>query len=110
MAALCTEAELEQLLQEVDEIPSSNDRVGKKQRDHEEESRYIIDDLKSGKFILLLQETPRVKMSRCKAWSCTSYKRTGKRVIKSHYRFMLKDISVSSSMGMILAFLNIEIR
>jgi hypothetical protein len=74
---------------QAEEDVSSNkvNRVGRKQRDREEKAAYIIDDLKSEKFILLLQETPRIKMSHCKAWSC----------IKSHYRFMLKDISVSSS-------------
>ncbi|EED17286.1 hypothetical protein TSTA_111300 [Talaromyces stipitatus ATCC 10500] len=81
---------------QAEEAVPSNDRVCKKQRDREEESRYIIDDLKSGNFILLLQETPKVKMSHCQAWRCMPRKRTGKPVIKSHYRFMLKDISVPS--------------
>jgi hypothetical protein len=82
---------------QAEEAVTSNDRAGKKQRDREEETGYIIDDLKSGKSILLLQETPRVKMSHCQAWRCMPRKRTGKPVIKSHYRFMLKDISVPSS-------------
>ncbi|KAF3407818.1 hypothetical protein DPV78_000652 [Talaromyces pinophilus] len=79
---------------QAEEGVTSNDRASKKQRDREEETGYIIDDLKSGKSILLLQETPRVKMSRCQAWRCMPHKQTGKPVIKSHYRFTLKDISV----------------
>jgi hypothetical protein len=75
---------------QAEEADSSNDRVGKKQRDREEESRYIIDDLKSGKSIPLLQETPRVKISRCQAWRYMPRKRARKPVIKSHHRFMLK--------------------
>ena len=57
---------------QTEEDVSSNkvNRVGNKQRDLKEESRYIMDDLKSGNFILLLQETPRVKMSHCQAWHC----------------------------------------
>ena len=80
---------------QTEEDVSSNkvNRVGNKQRDLKEESRYIMDDLKSVNFILFLQETPKVKMSRCQVRRCMPRKRTGKPVIKSHYRFMLKDIS-----------------
>ncbi|EED23173.1 conserved hypothetical protein [Talaromyces stipitatus ATCC 10500] len=81
---------------QAEEAVSSNDRVGKKQRDREEEAGYIMDDLKSGKSVLLLQETPKAKTSHCQSWRCMPRKRTGKPVIKSHYRFMLKDISVPS--------------
>jgi hypothetical protein len=92
-----------------EEAISSYDRVGKKQCDREEESPYIIDDLKSGKFILLLQETPKAKMSHCHAWSCMLYKRTGDPVIRSHYRFMLKDTLESPSMENDPYILDIEI-
>jgi hypothetical protein len=80
---------------QAEDAASSNNRVGKKQRDREEEPRYITDNLKSGNYSLLLQETPKVKISHCQAWRCMPRKQTGDLVIRSHYRFMLKDTSVS---------------
>ncbi|KAI7976510.1 hypothetical protein EIK77_005434 [Talaromyces pinophilus] len=82
---------------QAEDAASSNNRVGKKQRDREEGSRYIIDNLKSGNYILLLQETPKVKMSHCQAWHCMPRKQTRDPVIRSYYRFKLKDTSVSAS-------------
>jgi hypothetical protein len=69
----------------------------KRQRDREEEAAYMMDDLTSGNFLLFLQEVPKAKMSHCRAWSCMPYKRTGKPVIKSNYRFKLENVSASSS-------------
>jgi hypothetical protein len=94
---------------QAEEAVTSNDRASKKQRDREEETGYIMDDLKSGKSILLLQETPRVKMSHCQAWRCIPRKRTGDPVIRSHYRFMRKDTSVSSGTEKDPYILDIEI-
>jgi hypothetical protein len=93
----------------MDHAVSSNGRVSKKQRDREEESRFIMDGLKSGNFILLLQETPKAKMSHCQAWRCMPRKRTGDPVIRSHYRFMRKDTSVSSGIEKDPYILDIEI-
>jgi hypothetical protein len=71
---------------QAEDAVSSNGRVSENQRDHEAESRYIMDGLKSGNFILLLQETPKVKTSHCQAWRCMPRKRTGDPVIRSYYR------------------------
>jgi hypothetical protein len=90
------------LSQPQDEQAVSSNRVngvGQKQREREEKAAHIIDGLKSGKCILLLQEVPKIKASHCRAWNCMPYKRTGDRVIRSEYRLMLKDVSFSSSMG-----------
>jgi hypothetical protein len=65
--------------------------------------------VKSGNFIRLLQETPKVRMSHCQAWRCMPRKRTGDSVIRSNCRFMLRETSVSSSIEKDPYILDIEI-